>query len=553
MKKYLPLFLIFLLGLFLRFYLLGQVPVALHRDEAFLGYNAYSILKTGRDISGVFLPLHLKSFLFSPAGYSYFSIPFIWIFGLSAFSVRFASAMFGSITIIALYFLIQELFVSFKLKEHIGLFSAFLFSVSPWSINLSRTATENSIVTFFVVLGTYLFLKYISKKNILLLIFSFLSFFITLFIYQAPRAFLPIYIPFLFLFHFFKIKKRDLFVGLGMFALLIIIPIVLILKSPDLSTRIRTLNIVGNPQTKIMVNDWITTDGALHAPFFLTKVFHNKAAGYLSTFSENLASHFSYGFLFSDKGFPDRYRIPQSGLLYLFEIVLILFALVRLFSQKDIKIGLFLWGWIVIAFSGTALTFDDIPNLQRTLIALPAFSILSGFGASCLIEFLKNSKFYKIGMTFSCLIVLFFVGFYLTQYYTYGKVYRPWYRQDGYQELVKAVNDKINNFKYAVITDREGSPTIYFLFYSKYDPAKFQQETKNVNTFASDHISFAKYHFSEEQCPIRIDNLTNTLVGSPNVLYVNSGLCDKPIQDSTVIQTIKRVDGSTVFKLLKVN
>src|SRR3989344_9151444 len=98
-KHYFALGLIFLLGVFLRFFILGQVPVSLHRDEAFLGYNAYSILKTGRDISGSFLPIHLESFFFSPAGYSYFSIPSVALFGLSEFSVRFASALFGSLTI----------------------------------------------------------------------------------------------------------------------------------------------------------------------------------------------------------------------------------------------------------------------------------------------------------------------------------------------------------------------------------------------------------------------------------------------------------------------
>lgn len=94
-KDFIILFLIFLIGVFLRFYRLGDIPAGLHKDEAFLGFNAYSILKTGKDMSGIFLPLHFKSFLYSPSGYSYFSIPFIALFRLSAFSTRFASAFFG--------------------------------------------------------------------------------------------------------------------------------------------------------------------------------------------------------------------------------------------------------------------------------------------------------------------------------------------------------------------------------------------------------------------------------------------------------------------------
>src|SRR5438034_626247 len=101
--------LIIFLAFALRFYKLGSVPIGFHRDEAFLGYNAYSILKTGRDMTGHLLPIHLQSFLYSPAGYSYFAIPFIAIFGLNEFAVRFPSALFGSLTVLLTYFLVKAI------------------------------------------------------------------------------------------------------------------------------------------------------------------------------------------------------------------------------------------------------------------------------------------------------------------------------------------------------------------------------------------------------------------------------------------------------------
>jgi 4-amino-4-deoxy-L-arabinose transferase-like glycosyltransferase len=556
MKKYLPLLLIFLIGVLLRFVSLGNVPVGFHRDEAFLGYNAYSILKTGRDISGNFLPLNLKSFFYSPAGYSYFSIPFIWAFGLSAFSVRFASALFGSFTIILVYWLVVDLFNLFIKEERLkkkskitALMSAGMLAISPWHINLSRTATENTLVTFFIVLGVLLFLRYLKHNDLLLLFFSFISLFITLFIYQAPRAFMPIFIPFLAIIFWNKLKRLHKIFIIAFYLILIIIPVFLVLTSTDLSTRIRSLSIFEFPQTKIMVNDWILTDGVTKNPYVFTRMFHNKVSGYFLTFSENLASHFSYGFLFSDKGFPDRYRIPSVGLLYPFEIILIFIALVRLFNSR-LKTGILLIGWILIAFSGAALTFDDIPNLQRTLIAVPAFSILSGFGLFELFEIIKSTKGFKIVVAFVSLIILYSVGFYLIQYYSYGKNYRPWYRQDGYKELVAEVNSNIMNYKEAVITTREGAPTIFFLFFSKYDPQTFQNETKNINTFASDHINFGSYVFSSEECPVRIDNITKQLTGQPGTLYVNSALCGEIPKGTHLIDELYRVDESRVFQIL---
>ena len=41
--------LIFILAIVLRFFKLGEVPIELNRDEASLGYTAYSLLETGRD------------------------------------------------------------------------------------------------------------------------------------------------------------------------------------------------------------------------------------------------------------------------------------------------------------------------------------------------------------------------------------------------------------------------------------------------------------------------------------------------------------------------
>ena len=53
---------IILLGLILRIWYVTQVPPGISRDEGAIGYNAYSILKTGRDEYGKYFPLSFKSF-----------------------------------------------------------------------------------------------------------------------------------------------------------------------------------------------------------------------------------------------------------------------------------------------------------------------------------------------------------------------------------------------------------------------------------------------------------------------------------------------------------
>lgn len=101
MKKWLKIFFLFLLviGLFLRLWMFGEIPPGLNRDEASIGYTAWSILKTGRDEYGNFLPLSLRSFGdWKLPGYTYITIPFIAIFDLKDWVVRLPSALAGIFT-----------------------------------------------------------------------------------------------------------------------------------------------------------------------------------------------------------------------------------------------------------------------------------------------------------------------------------------------------------------------------------------------------------------------------------------------------------------------
>ncbi|MDP2918230.1 MAG: glycosyl transferase, partial [bacterium] len=54
---------IFLAGsLFIRFWRFGEIPPGLNRDEASIGYTAYSLLKSGADEYGRPWPLSIQSF-----------------------------------------------------------------------------------------------------------------------------------------------------------------------------------------------------------------------------------------------------------------------------------------------------------------------------------------------------------------------------------------------------------------------------------------------------------------------------------------------------------
>lgn len=549
------LLLIVILGAVLRFHRLGEIPQGFHRDEAFLGYNAYSILKTGKDMNGTFLPLHLESFIYSPAGYSYFATSSIKLFDLNPFSIRFPSALFGTLTILALYFVARGLF-----SPIIALFSAAILAISPWHINLSRTATENTVVAFFILLGILFFLLWLKSKKLLLIGAVFLSFSLTLLIYQAPRVFLPLFIPLMFLILLkdrFHLRKNLVIVIL--FLVTIVLPLLFILSSPQLSLRIRTVSVFSTQETQLVIDEYLREDGVSAINTNFARLFHNKLVGYSLQFIHNYFKHFSFDFLFADQGLPIRYKIPGNGLLYLFELPLVLTGLFMLLRKKS-REGFFLLVWVLLAPMGSSLTFDDVPNLQRTLIAFPALSIISASGLNeVLILIRKNKRIFKLGIGFIVAILFYSILHYLHQYYVHQLVHRPWFRHEGYVELVKTVNKLLPAYKKAIITNRESAPTIFFLFFGKYNPSLFQEETRNSILRDFDRVNFGKYEFSEEECPlIEFEDVSKqtgeTRIvsdGEKDVLYINYGTCKIPETTARLLEEIRRKDGSLVFRVLE--
>src|SRR3989338_673758 len=111
LKNNLSLIFIIILATILRFYQIGQIPPSLDWDETAHGYNAYSILKTGRDEYGYKFPFSFRSFDdYKPPIYTYLVVPSVAIFGLNDFAVRFPSAALGTLAVIFTYLMVKELF-----------------------------------------------------------------------------------------------------------------------------------------------------------------------------------------------------------------------------------------------------------------------------------------------------------------------------------------------------------------------------------------------------------------------------------------------------------
>lgn len=172
----------FLILLFLltRLYGLISVPSSVYWDEASIGYNAYSILKTGKDEWGEFLPLHFRAFgEFKLPVYIYSTIPFVYVFGLNEVSVRLPSVFYSLFSLLIIYFLVKKL----TGNNSVSLLSCFLFVILPWNFIFSRTGYEASAGLFsflFLFLFGFILIRlfWIKEENQkpLLVVFVFVFF-----------------------------------------------------------------------------------------------------------------------------------------------------------------------------------------------------------------------------------------------------------------------------------------------------------------------------------------------------------------------------------------
>jgi 4-amino-4-deoxy-L-arabinose transferase-like glycosyltransferase len=151
---------ILLLGAFLRFVRLGQSPPGLNQDEAVNAWNAYCLLKTGKDQHGVSWPIFYARGLGGNRStlYIYLMLPFQAIGGLNICTTRLPAAVGGVFTILLIYFVGRKLF-----DQKVGLVAAGFLAFNPWHLQQSRWGHEASlgallgIVPLALLLGANIF------------------------------------------------------------------------------------------------------------------------------------------------------------------------------------------------------------------------------------------------------------------------------------------------------------------------------------------------------------------------------------------------------------
>jgi len=430
------------IAFFLRFYKLSSNPPGLYVDEAATGYNAYSILETGKDEYGKSFPLFFRSF----GDYKmplniYLTIIPVLALGLNVFSVRFISAFLGSITVILIYLLTKKVF---KNNESLGLLSAFVYAISPWSIFISRVAFEGNVALFLLLLALLLQLKALEDKNKIIMIFSVIIYALSAYSYHTERFIAPVIMLLVLLINYWKIIKKNIVNILWPFLLtvLLLLPQTNLFFSPAGQARIEALS-----------------------------VKNNSANIFLSLYT----SYFSPRNLFFDPDSDLQRSFPNLSVFYSWMIFPFLIGLYLFFLKKLSKEKIILLMFLLVSPIPASLARDPFSTYRSYPMIFPYVVIIS-LGIEGVMNFLKEKKT-RLAVCFMMFIVSMGVLYRSAFILLPKQRFLSW--SFGYSQIAEFL--KSNSYPKVLINDEVGVSYIELLFFLKYPPSNFQREQNKIN------------------------------------------------------------------------
>jgi 4-amino-4-deoxy-L-arabinose transferase-like glycosyltransferase len=503
---------IVVLGAILRFFRLGVNPPGLYWDEVSLGWNAYSVLKTGMDEHGRFLPID-TFFAFGdykPPLYIYAVVPSVWLFGLNEFAVRFPSALAGTGLIVVTYFLVKILLRSDlgvrqgrTFSDRIALVSAFLVAISPWSITLSRVGFESNLAVLLNALGVLFFL-YAVYRSARWLPVSVLSFALAAYTFNANRVLSPLFLVAFSLVYYKKVVKEwKWWLAGGVLAAVLALPTVPHLRSSEGKLRWNEVNIFSDLGPILTVNERRERAGNT----LLARVWHHRYWEYGKLFLSHYLDHFDLRYLFVDGDPNPRISVGGVGQLYLIELPFLAMGIVILISQirpigQIRQIGarekalLFLWALLAAVPAGMA---RETPHALRSASTLPVPQIIVAMGGVWFISRIRQIRLIWLIWLIGLIMILSLVHFQFIYWRYYPKEWAGVWLT-AYKPLVQYIKQEEKNFKTIYVTPDLGRPYIYFLFYGDYSPENYIQEAKaggrTGDAFGFFNVqSFGKYRF----------------------------------------------------------
>jgi len=494
------LFGIVALAAVLRLYQLGAIPLGLEWDEVALGYDAYSILHTGRDQFGTFLPNNFRSLDdWKPPLYVYSAVPAVAIFGLSEFATRLPAAVYGIVAVFLTYYLVRELF---RLEyQRVALLSSFFLAISPWHLQFSRAAFETNLSVTVTIAAVLTFIRGVRGNNLLFLLSSAL-FGLALFSYHSTRVVTP-----LILLSLLIIFRRQIPAKKWLLGFMTIYTVCWIFFFPIATNRDAQIRFIVTNDLKVSENTKRATDEIIkdielgEDQGLVGKLFHNRRFAIFTydnvkTVIRHYLSHFSPEFLFV-KGDAPLHHAPGFGMAYFFDAIFIPAGLLYYLFVLRKRGNAVLLLWMLFAPIPASVTWQA-PHSVRSEIILPTLSIFAALGLYGIVKLLEIEwrVLTKVAILILVPIITWGVGSYLHQYYIHTNLELSKNWMYGRKEAVSYTQEHKDEYDKVWVSLNVDMPLNFWLFYSQYSPEQYLVEGgTHSGGFADEENKFDKYEF----------------------------------------------------------
>lgn len=459
------LLIILTVAFLLRYYKINKSPPGFYTDEASIGYNAYSILKTGKDEHNITYPLFFKAFgEYKNPVFIYSLIPLIAINGLRVETIRMGASLWGSLGILSLFWLARSL----TKNNGYAIISVVILSLMPWHLHYSRLAFEAITFPTLLTISLVFFQNWLVKKRPLYSAFAGISLGLTFYTYTTARFWVPVF-TFLLILLFKKelAEKKQGTILFLTFIALTILPVFFWENLPILFWK------EAHP-------------GSLTGQFRSIAVWNGRQ-NIKDVFSPSLRTflgHWHPKFLFysGDNNIRHSSRVSSElllswGPLFIAGIVLVFKYLTKWKIWKFIFI-------LIITFPLAASLTRTSPIATRTLHATPFFALIIAFSIWWIIKNLSESKRgLVIGLGILAMAFAIEFSFY---YYHLIQIYptmswHPWHGFDGsLPQTIQWAEEKRKKESLSLyLSSNIEQAYIQGLFFTRTNPHNWQ-EHKNI-------------------------------------------------------------------------
>lgn len=522
MKKFftprLLLILILVLASFLRLWQIGDVPPNASLDEASIGYNAYSVLKTGADEFGQFPLVSQRGYDdWRRSTYLFLVVPFVAALDLTVVSIRLPAVILSILTVWATYHIVLLLFAKDnKRATTLALLVALLLAISPWHVYISRLGHESNACLSFLVFGMLFFLQGVSKKSWKRVLFSMLFFTLSMISYYSGQALIPLLVLGLLIIYrksliplvFHDKKAIVLFSGF----LILLIPVFWSVFSPQAMVRFQgTSTFKPEAHAEMFAKRVELRNNAVSNNDLLGRVLYNQHLFPVQVFFEGYFSHFKPSWLFTNPS-QASFKIPHMGLLYLWELPFLLLGIVALVVSKnvDAKSKKLVFLWFVLAPLPAALA-TQAPHAMRAYNSLPTWQIFTAFGVVYVLY--KLGKFKLFGFLGLFLLLATNVFTLYKNYYVIFPLQQSRSFQYALGKTIPYVTAHEKEYDKIVFSNQDNlyQSYMHFLFHTRYDPALYQKQGGTKSGGYAETHAFGKYVF---------EPITQTGNKPQNILFV---------------------------------